>query len=386
MSLFFYYMENYAKKYSKEDTPIVTRKDGVTVHTRSFSITKAVEPTDDANIIKFVITDETVDRYGDIVRANGMVADNYLKNPVVLMHHESHGGDLPPAKCIKLEIVDTSVVATVEFDTDATAQEILRKIKGGFLNCVSIGFCAIEWEENKESKGLIFNKWELYEFSIVKVPANPNAGRIKSLQTTDKQTVKIEVKRIINKGTTMDNQTKAFEFMKTLFKLKAFDPAQLETAKEEIFTAVSKGVKDHLMTYGIDDATAQKKGDFCGDLVKTVYQYALSESAPVEEPTTAEDAPVESDAAKFLKLFGGEVEKAGSAHSAATKAEVKRLYELSSTFHKAMKAFNDKVHKADVEPEPEKQADEVEQKQPDVKEPKQVKTISLADYKGLSIN
>ena len=174
-------MENYTKKYSKEDTPISTRKDGVTVHTRSYSINKAVEGTDEAaNIIKFVITDETIDRYGDIVRANGMDSANYLKNPIVLMHHESHGGDLPVAKCIKLEIVETSVVATVEFDTDAMSQAVLRKIKNGFLNCVSIGFCPIEYEENRETKGLIFNKWELFEFSIVKQNRTRNEKSIQN--------------------------------------------------------------------------------------------------------------------------------------------------------------------------------------------------------------
>ncbi len=178
-------MENYTQKYSKDDTPIVTRKDGTSVHSRVLSFNKAVEQTNDANILKFVITDETVDRYGDIVRANGGMYENYLKNPVVLMHHESNGGDLPVAKCINLEVVELKVIATVEFDTDAVSQEVLRKIVNGFLNCVSIGFCPIEYEENKETRGMIFNTWELLEFSFVKVPANPNAGRVKSYKAEE---------------------------------------------------------------------------------------------------------------------------------------------------------------------------------------------------------
>lgn len=371
-------MNNYTQKYSKEDTPIITRKDGVTVHTRSFSINKAVETTDQANIVKFVITDETVDRYGDIVRANGMVSDNYLKNPVVLMWHESHGGDLPVAKCIALEIVETRVIATVEFDIDPISQEVLRKIVNGFLNCVSIGFCALEWEENKESKGLIFNSWELFEFSIVKVPANPNAGRIKQLQGKEpeqKTVFKIEVKRIINN--TGDTMKKAFEFVKSLFKTKAFDPAQLETAKDEIETAITKGVKEHLLKYGVDDAQAQKIGEFCGDLVESVYQFSFSDAPPdedVNEPADGEDAPPVSDAAKFFKSFN--VEKAGSAHSAAHQADVQKLYDLSKSFHQEMKSFNDKVQKTKVSADDEGK---------DVK-PEQTKGISLADYKGLSIN
>lgn len=172
-------MTDYTQKYSKGYTPIITRKDGTTVHSRYLSFNKAVEQTEQPNVLKFVITDETVDRYGDIVRANGGVYDNYLNNPIVLMHHISHGGDLPVAKCINLEVVELKVIATVEFDTDEISQEVLRKIKGGFLNCVSIGFCPIEYEENKETRGMIFNTWELLEFSFVKIPANPNAGRVK---------------------------------------------------------------------------------------------------------------------------------------------------------------------------------------------------------------
>ena len=198
-----------------------------------------------------------------------------------------------------------------------------------------------------------------------------------------KKAFKIEVKRTINN--TGETMKKAFEFVKSLFKMKAFDPAQLETAKTEIFTAVSTGVKDHLITYGVEEAAAQAQADFCGELIKLVYQYSLSEEEVAEEPTAAEDAPIESDAAKsvkmFIKSFAAVEEKAGSAHSAETKAAVKELADLSSSFNKKMKAFNDKVHKADVKPEDgEKDIEPAETKQVGTK------SIKLADWYGTSVN
>ena len=38
--------------------------------------------------MRFVASDESVDRYGDIIRASGWQLDNFRKNPVLLFAHD----------------------------------------------------------------------------------------------------------------------------------------------------------------------------------------------------------------------------------------------------------------------------------------------------------
>ncbi len=121
------------------------------------------------------ISTPTPDRSKDTVQPDGMNADNFLKNPVVMFAHNY--ADMPIAKCTGLKVQDTGILATVQFPDEGVydkADTIYTMYKEGFLSAWSIGFMPVDYEENEQG-GYNFKSWELFEFSSVPVPDNPEA-------------------------------------------------------------------------------------------------------------------------------------------------------------------------------------------------------------------
>lgn len=130
--------------------------------------------------IDFIISDGSIDRHDDTISPAGWVLDNYKKNPVVLWAHQNK--QLPIAKSIAIDIDSDGLKSTAEFatrDVYPFADSVFQMYQKGFLNAVSVGFNAIEWEwaedEEERPMGIDFLKQELFEYSAVPIPANPNA-------------------------------------------------------------------------------------------------------------------------------------------------------------------------------------------------------------------
>lgn len=140
---------------------------------------KVVE--DDSLQIDFLISTDSVDRYGDTVEQTGWDLKNYKKNPVVLFGHD--GSSPPVAKCIprSLKIDRGGLFATAEFmsrDMYSFSFMIYQMYAKGFLKATSVGFAPKEWtfvEDNDRPFGIDFKEQELLEFSCVPIPANPEA-------------------------------------------------------------------------------------------------------------------------------------------------------------------------------------------------------------------
>lgn len=135
----------------------------------------------------FQITTPTVDRFDDVVVPEGMVNENYRKNPVVLWNHDD---SRPPiGMSLGEEVHDTGVLSEVLFDRKNDPDGFNAKIFGqyvdGFMNADSIRFLPLQAEkrvvEDKETSteiwggGFTYNSWELLEHSAVPLPANPDA-------------------------------------------------------------------------------------------------------------------------------------------------------------------------------------------------------------------
>jgi HK97 family phage prohead protease len=151
-----------------------------------------VEEVKDANdaersIIHFITT-EHVDRYGDIVRADGMNDSLYGKNPVVLYGHDYRA--FPVGKSLWRKVGERDgvkgVLTKTQFADTPEGNQVYGLWKDGFLNASSIGFIPTEWETvtrtdeagNTIASGWDIKAWELLEYSIVPVPANGNALRL----------------------------------------------------------------------------------------------------------------------------------------------------------------------------------------------------------------
>lgn len=129
---------------------------------------------------RFVMTDETVDSYGDIVRAKGADLSRFVTNPIALLNHRA---DLVIGTWEDVEVKPKRVEGTVRLAEEGTAPHIdmtFNLMRQGILRAASIGFVPLAVEkirdENGEwTHGYDIKEWELLETSVVSIPANPSA-------------------------------------------------------------------------------------------------------------------------------------------------------------------------------------------------------------------
>lgn len=136
-----------------------------------------------------VINTEAVDRDGEVVQPKGLKKKNYQGNPVVLVSHDYQS--LPVGKALWVKAStdeagrDVLIAKTYFSDKTETARDVFGLLQDGVLNAFSIGFVPIKASapstkelnarpDLKNAK-LIHREWELLEYSVVGVPANPEA-------------------------------------------------------------------------------------------------------------------------------------------------------------------------------------------------------------------
>lgn len=137
-----------------------------------------------AGPLTYILSDESVDSYGDVIQQNGWDFSRFNKNPIALF---GHSAAFPIGTWKDIRVKDGQLIGTLEFAKDGTSDridEIKRLAEQGILRATSVGFMPLDWEE--AAQGLRFTKQELMEVSLVSVPANSNAVQIaKSLHVSD---------------------------------------------------------------------------------------------------------------------------------------------------------------------------------------------------------
>jgi HK97 family phage prohead protease len=129
--------------------------------------------------LSFVLSDATVDRYGDTIDPNGWVLENFTKNPIALFNHRS---DFPIGSWSNIRVEDNALKGHLTLAPKGSSERIdeLRSlISAGILRAVSVGFVPLDSTAIKDAHGYYvgerYIKQELVETSLVSVPANPNA-------------------------------------------------------------------------------------------------------------------------------------------------------------------------------------------------------------------
>jgi HK97 family phage prohead protease len=138
---------------------------------------------------EFVMSDETADRYGDVIECKPDSWDltDFRKNPVCLFGHNS---SFPIGIWERVRVENGALrghLKMAPLGTSGRIDEISRLIDAGILVATSVGFKPIESRPISNSHGERYVKQALLECSIVSVPANPNALAVaKSLGTSRK--------------------------------------------------------------------------------------------------------------------------------------------------------------------------------------------------------
>lgn len=143
---------------------------------KATELTKVAEGT-----YEYVASDETVDRYGDIIRVSGWELKNYRANPIVLFAHQK---DNPVGTAARVWVEGQQLMVRIKMAEEGTSSFIdtLRKLMDQkIVRAVSVGFLPtkqpnyIRDEKNDMITGVEYVGQELLENSLVTVPANPMA-------------------------------------------------------------------------------------------------------------------------------------------------------------------------------------------------------------------
>lgn len=102
----------------------------------------------------------------------------------------NHKRDEVIGKPLKLWTENGRAMATIQFANTAKAEEIMGLVRDGFLNGVSVGYRVNEWQVIEKGQSSvdgiagpawIATRWEVFEISIVTVPADGTVGVGRSL-------------------------------------------------------------------------------------------------------------------------------------------------------------------------------------------------------------
>lgn len=148
---------------------------------------KISEPVNPERVIRFVASDDTVDRYDEVILPSGWKFDEFIKNPVMMQFHDY--SSWPIGKVIAIGVVGNKLMVDAEFDppeVDESAEMVFAKVVHGTIKSGSVGFIPHEYAlpGQVKSKSLfeqypkarkIYTSQSLLEWTICPIPANPNA-------------------------------------------------------------------------------------------------------------------------------------------------------------------------------------------------------------------
>jgi HK97 family phage prohead protease len=132
-------------------------------------VTAAPPPGGDP--LEFVMSDDSVDRYQEIIDQSGWQLGNFKNNPIALFGHDQK---FVVGKWHNVRVERNRLLGRLELMPAVSdrLREIHAAIAAGVIRAVSVGFVPIERDGNT------YTKSELVEGSLVAVPANPNALQV----------------------------------------------------------------------------------------------------------------------------------------------------------------------------------------------------------------
>lgn len=182
--------------------------------------------------LTFVLSDETPDRMGDVIKADGWNLTNFKKNPIALFGHRS---DFVVGNWGNLRVDSKALLGDLQLaarGTSARIDEVVSLVEADVLRAVSVGFRPLKSEPRDPEKpfaGELFIRQELVECSVVAVPANPNALAVaKSLNISE------DVRRLVfaEPGNKHENVRRESDLMDDIVRLTAADEWSPEQARQ----------------------------------------------------------------------------------------------------------------------------------------------------------
>lgn len=247
--------------------------------------------------MKFILTDDSVDRDYERVLITGLKTDNFEKNPIMLYQHRQDsfwtGKDapLPIGFWKNISKTGNQISAEPEFNDTELAQQVKSLVEHGTLNACSIGFRAIAYSNDPAlmlpgQKYATITQSELLECSIVMIPSNPNAVAVKSFDKDGKKY------NITGNSNVSDEDIQKLDAAAKSF----FQTPQNKNTMTELFEKLQKEVKGELSSIK--------------SMVETFIKGAPAQVKTDGEKPDGEQKPEEAtgEGAERMKEFTGKVE------------------------------------------------------------------------------
>jgi len=128
--------------------------------------------------LEYVMSDDSIDRFGEVIDQTGWTLSQFKRNPVALFGHDA---TQPIGSWTNVRVEGNQLrghLNLLERGLSQRVDELHALIDAGILRAVSVGFRPIKQEpmNSEEPWGPSrYLKSELVECSIVSIPANPNA-------------------------------------------------------------------------------------------------------------------------------------------------------------------------------------------------------------------
>lgn len=144
--------------------------------------------------LDFVLSDATVDRYGDVVEPDGWDLKDFKKNPIALFGHNSN---FPIGRWTDLRVEGGKLLGRLNLAKRGTSyrlDELIGLVEQGILRAVSVGFRPLKAEPLNPEKPYgpqRYLKQQLLETSLVSVPANPAALAVAKSMNVSPETMSL---------------------------------------------------------------------------------------------------------------------------------------------------------------------------------------------------
>lgn len=219
------------------------------------SVTKSDAPKKGGHrIYTFRANDGDFDRYNDRNKVTGWKLANYNANPIILFNHNDGSGSnshvLPIGKGRAYLNADKSaLMVDIEFDEDDDfARQVESKVAKGIISAVSVRYRLTPgkfWENSKG--GIDSEEQELLEISIVNIPGNQRAVRVKKV---DAELANAVAKAVV----TELRAARATPAKTSTHEISSLDAAGLATAIQKHLDAhrIADRVREYLAAARID--------------------------------------------------------------------------------------------------------------------------------------
>ena len=311
-----------------------------------FNLTSAFKSidTEDGSIkITGMASTKDFDRAGDSVLPEAWAKgglDNFQNNPIILFNHNY---DKPIGKATRLKVTDNGLEMDAVISKSAP-DGVAELVKEGILGAFSVGFRIKDADYIKDTDGLLVKDAELFEVSVVSVPAN-QAATFSIAKSFDTQSEYDEYK----KSFITDAESSAED------AIPSVDAPEDAQSKAEDSATQEKNMSDKVKSQEIDlEAFAAKvaKDTAAAIAMKQAEAEAAKklelEAAAKEE---AEKAAVEADRAKLLAEVEAKMAEKAAEMEAKQKALETELAEKAAeleTMKGSKKVFADRAEVTDI--------------------------------------